>query len=169
MAKEITVRYDAQPTDHDGVPAIRTDKLEVKISPLVPVNADDGEPGRGVFARVPFTAGDIIEVCPAIVEWYIKDAKKMHAALYQYCFSWGSDDKANGLLLGFGSLYNHSVENANMANEMWNDEEVMVFYALRDIKVGEELLFDYSGGDEEIRNDLWFTDSIDTPVKKKGK
>ena len=153
--------------DDRTIPVIETDKLIVRKSPLIPTH--DETAGRGVFAKVPFKNGDVVEACPVIVEWHIKSAKKFHKSLWEYAFQWGGDDKASALVLGFGSVYNHSQDNPNMEAEVWNDEEIMVYYAIRDIEAGDELLFDYSGGDKSILDNLWFTNTIDPLKKKKEK
>lgn len=94
---------------------------------------------RGVFANRNFEKSDIIEVCP-VIPISEKDFKKLKGtALENYPFSWNDDSTC--IVLGYGSLYNHS----DTPNIKWFDTDlVKVFYALRDIKKDEELLYNYN-------------------------
>ncbi len=113
---------------------------------------DTGKYGRGIYATRDIKKDELIEVSPVIVsphdEW--KDLKK--TVLFYYCFYWGDDDTA--IALGLGSLFNHSyTPNLTFKN---NEENLSIdFYALHDIKEGEELTINYHG-DPDNKNPLWF-------------
>ena len=101
--------------------------------------------GRGVFARRPIEAGEVIETCPVLVlpSGSIEDDS---AGLGAYVFEWGRGRLA--LALGYGSLYNHSYRpNARYADL---PDRTKLFTAIRDIAAGEEITVNYNGepGDE---------------------
>lgn len=101
---------------------------------------------RGVFADKKFKRADIVEACPVIPISEEDFAKLKGTALENYPFSW----KGTGtcIVLGYGSLYNHS-DTPNIAWVDWVDN-VKIFYALRDIEKGEELLFDYNNKEYKL-------------------
>ncbi|MFJ8262028.1 SET domain-containing protein [Rummeliibacillus sp. NPDC094406] len=113
---------------------------------------DTGKYGRGLFASRDINKDELIEVSPAVIspnrEWkYLKKT-----VLFYYCFYWGDDDTA--IVLGLGSLFNHSyTPNITFYN---NEENSSVdFYALLDIKEGEELTINYNGEIDD-KSPLWF-------------
>ena len=110
--------------------------------------------GRGVFTAIDLKKSDTIEVCQVIVipkaELPILHKTKLH----DYYFLWGKDFDRCVIALGFGSLYNHAKEpNANFILDLV-DNTIDVF-AIRDIKAGEEITFNYHG-DPKDRAVLWF-------------
>ncbi len=113
---------------------------------------DTGKYGRGLFATRDIKKDELIEVSPVVIslssEWkYLKKT-----VLFYYCFYWGEDDTA--IALGLGSLFNHSyTPNVTFYN---NEENQSIdFYALEDIKEGEELTINYNG-DTDDHSPLWF-------------
>ena len=101
-----------------------------------------GKCGRGVFARTSIKKGAVIEECPIIVisKKEYKDIAKTGVACYVFC--WGKDDSLAALALGFGGLYNHAVcPNAEFTKRLSTNE--IVFRALTDIKMNEEIRIDY--------------------------
>ena len=108
--------------------------------------------GRGVFARRPIAAGEVIERAPILVlPRDLHGTEDDPSALHDYCFEWG--DGTVALALGFGSLYNHSYT----PNARYDDEgfRTKVFTALRDIARGEEITVNYNG-DPGDRSPVWF-------------
>lgn len=95
-----------------------------------------GRRGRGVFALRPFAEGEVVEVCPTVVV----DAEDVEGVVRDYVFSARRPGKLL-LVLGYGMLYNHSVE-ANLFHRSAG-RLLIEFVALRDIAVGEELTHDY--------------------------
>jgi uncharacterized protein len=95
--------------------------------------------GRGVFARRPISAGEVIERVPVLVLPYTEN--EWESGLAPYYFAWGEGTVA--LALGYGSLYNHSYK----PNARYDDVGQMtkVFTALRDIAAGEEVTVNYNG------------------------
>jgi hypothetical protein len=77
-----------------------------------------------------------------------KDLEK--TALKDYYFAW--DDKSVAIVLGYGALYNHS-NNPNADVEYLFEEQRLNFVALRDVRRGEEICFDYR---TDEMPELWF-------------
>lgn len=108
--------------------------------------------GRGVFAGKPFKKGDIVEVCPVIIDKRsLIDAK---SNLINYTFSAGKDGDVENVAIafGYGSLYNHSDSN-NVRWQVDPGKKIITFEALRGINKDEELLVTYG-------NKYWETRSI---------
>lgn len=99
--------------------------------------------GRGVFAKRDLKEGELIEVCPVIVcpgsDW----ERLEKTALADYYLNFG-DDAA--VVLGFGSLYNHSELHPNARTVRKVQEKIVEFYATCDIRKDEEILFRYQCG-----------------------
>ena len=106
-----------------------------------------GPRGRGVFATRTFAEGETVEVCPTVE---ISDGG---GALADYLFESTNEGKFL-VVLGFGSLYNHSAEpNVDYYQE---DSESLDFVTLRRVERGEELTISY--GDE------WWSARDETPI-----
>jgi hypothetical protein len=101
-----------------------------------------GKCGRGVFARTSIKKGAVIEACPIIVISK-KDYKNIaKTVLAGYVFCWGKDDSLAALALGFGGLFNHATcPNAAFKKRISTGE--IVFRAIQDIKMNEEIRIDY--------------------------
>jgi hypothetical protein len=97
----------------------------------------EGRHGRGVFATRRFTTGETVEICPAL---QLPDAD-VTGLLGDYVFSSGTDGEVL-LLLGYGSLYNHSFE-ATVECVRDEGDVTMTFMATRPIRRGDELTIDY--------------------------
>lgn len=97
--------------------------------------------GRCVFADRPYKQGETVEVCEYITipNNQIETLKK--TVVNDYWFGTDGDRGDALLLLGNGSLYNHS-KNPSIVPVMQGDG-VMGFIAAKDIEVGDELVFDY--------------------------
>jgi uncharacterized protein len=100
--------------------------------------------GRGVFARRPIEAGEVIETCPVLV-LPAGSVEDVSAGIGGYVFEWGRGRLA--LALGYGSLYNHSYR----PNACYVDlaGRTKVFTAIRDIAAGEEITVNYNGEPED--------------------
>lgn len=111
-----------------------------------------GKYGRGIFATRDINKDELIEASPVVIspekEW--KYMKK--TILFYYCFYWGENDTA--IALGYGSLFNHSYS-PNVTFENNEENSTIDFYALCDIKAGEELTINYNG-DPDNKSELWF-------------
>jgi uncharacterized protein len=108
-----------------------------EISPPTSIRIGETEHGRGVIAVAEIAAGETIEVCP-ILELGVGDASGL---LDDYIVSLGDESGGSALLLGYGSLYNHSEEpNAEYVVE---SDDAYSFVALRDIAGGEQITITY--------------------------
>jgi hypothetical protein len=101
-----------------------------------------GKCGRGVFARTSIKKGAVIEACPIILISK-KDYKEIaKTVLAGYVFCWGKDDSLAALALGFGGLLNHATgPNAALKKRLSTGE--VVFRAIKDINMNEEIRIDY--------------------------
>lgn len=101
--------------------------------------------GRGVFAKEAIQAGERIEQCPVIALENAKDRARLRkTGLVNYYFLWGEKRDHAAICLGWGAVYNHSFA-PNARYEKVMEDRRMDFYALRDIRPGEEILVNYNG------------------------
>jgi SET domain-containing protein len=110
--------------------------------------------GRGVFALVSFTEGEVIESCPVIPIPEDEVDPVGRTVLGNYFFQWGGTFDEGAVALGYGSLYNHT----NDPNAMYVRKvslNVIDFVALRAIAVGEEITVSYHGGFGQ-KTKVWF-------------
>lgn len=123
-------------------------------SPDVTVGDSPGR-GRGVFARRRFAPGETIEVCP-VIALSEADARKLDdTKLNEYYFGWGTDGKQAGIVLGYGSIYNHSFA-ANAVHHKNAADGTMSVVALREIAAGVEIFIHYETGKDGDRQAMWF-------------
>ncbi len=103
-----------------------------------------GEKGRGVYARTSFKKDDILEIAPVIVV-AANAVPEDGGAPDGYLLDWSPEEEGEEhcMPLGYIMLYNHS-KNPTVLLESDYEEMTMTVRALRDIKVGEELTWDYS-------------------------
>lgn len=95
--------------------------------------------GYCVLAKTPFAKGEIVEISPIL--FVGSDAKGVHK-LKDYIFEIDNEQDIYGIVLGYGSLYNHSdTPNVTFAYNPKNKQ--MYFIAARMINAGEELNIDY--------------------------
>lgn len=110
--------------------------------------------GRGVFALKNFKAGDIIENCPVLI-FTPKERKHLEKTLLNYyVYPWRSTRGA-ALVLGYGSIYNHSYS----PNADWKQNfktQSMIFRAIKNIKKEEEITVNYNGEPDEQTPIDWF-------------
>ena len=109
--------------------------------------------GRGVFATANIKKGEVIEVCPIIAVPKSQEKILRKTLLDDYVFPWATKNQP-AVVLGYGSLYNHSYD-PNIEYDEDVKKKVMVFTALRNIKKGEELMSNYNG-DWDSKEEVWF-------------
>ena len=101
---------------------------------------------RGVIAERVIKKGEVIEVCPAIIYPNKYDKTIAKTPLGNYDFEW--DEKHDGILLGYGSLYNHSYHpNAEFDDEVL--EDCWVLRAIKNINKDEEITINYNGESDD--------------------
>lgn len=115
--------------------------------------------GRGVFASKSIPARTILEVSPVLVLDPVENENHVrHTDLYNYTYNWPYDPptQANtqchgsepftmtqAIVLGLGSMFNHSHINQNVGWERDLANFLITYTTLRDIKEGEELCISY--------------------------
>lgn len=115
-------------------------KIEVKPSPIS---------GMGVFAKQDIKTGETLEVSYFTI--LTQNFSQIDNKLKEYVFSWPKNvwGGKSVVVWGYGSLYNHSKQN----NADWDTDEennVFKFFAVRDIKMGEEIFTNYGEAYEKI-------------------
>lgn len=114
----------------------------------IEVRPVDGK-GRGVFAVEPIRNGSLIERVPLLVVpiefiqggWNRPD-------LARFFFVHSSD--ALAVALGYGSIYNHSyTPNARYDHD---SDLTLSFFAIEDIKPGEEICINYNNARDDRRD-----------------
>ena len=110
-----------------------------------------GAGGRGVAARRRIQSGELIERAPVIVVPEQDRPAVDASSVGSYIFMWEHDSTGEDLysqrgraavILGFGSLLNHSAD-PNCMFIRYIEALAVDLIALRDIEAGEELRFDY--------------------------
>ena len=102
--------------------------------------------GRGAFAQKAIREGDIVERCPALE---VTD-KDIGGELLNYVF-YGSAENRRLIAMGYGMMFNHSsTPNVAYYREDGPIGAELIIYALRDIRKGEELYYNYG-------DDWWTT------------
>lgn len=110
--------------------------------------------GRAVFAARDFAEDELIELCPVLVLPPDDADAADDTSLQPYFYEWGEDGESRGLPLGYGAIYNHSLE-PNACCEMDYGRAEMKVVALRAIHAGEEITVNYNGEPED-RTPGWF-------------
>lgn len=106
--------------------------------------------GWGVFAKDKIYKNEILEESPYLILPIKKGESSNLLIDYRFNFPSGKDFKYQVVVLGFGSIYNHS----NEPNCCWITDEtknIFIFKTLRDIEKNEEILVYY--GDENYWKD----------------
>jgi len=121
--------------------------------------------GRGVFAERDIESGSVIETCPVLVLDPVADINYIEkTSLNHYTYMWPYRDlsgraiKTQAVVFGLGSMFNHSRDHQNIGWKRDVDREVILYYALRDIRQGEELCISY--GDRLTFEDVENTNEI---------
>lgn len=121
--------------------------IEIKTSPL-----SNGEFNRGVFATRDIAKGELIHEAPVITYPNEEHDHIEKTILADYVFNFGANHSA--ILLGFGSLFNHSYD-PNATYDLNFEQLTVDFYAYKDIIAGEEILINYNG-EVDCDDPLWF-------------
>ena len=91
--------------------------------------------GRGVFASQSYSKGDIIEICPTILQKELDTGGPIDDYAYHY------DSKYDLIAFGFCSIYNHKDD----PNAKWYilNANQMKIKAVKPIQSGEEIFISY--------------------------
>jgi hypothetical protein len=116
-------------------------------SPELVVKVVPGK-GRCVIAARDIPQGKRVLADPVI---FVPGEESEHTdqtAVGRYVFQWNDEDDIC-VVLGLGSLINHGLpENVALISNF--EEMTMEFYAIIDIKAGDELVYDYGHEDAEL-------------------
>ncbi len=109
---------------------------------------------RGIFTSEALQTGDLIEICPVIVLPHYDVEHIDKTKIYDYYFIWNEKYGTIAIILGYGSLYNHSATpNAEVSIDQPNRQ--IHITANAPINAHSEIFFDYTG--EQSREiELWF-------------
>lgn len=110
--------------------------------------------GRGVFAAMDIEPGEIIEICPALVLPIAQQELIDKTDLYNYYFMWSDDETSIALILGYGSIYNHSYK-PNAEFEPDYENNTLSVFCYKKIEAGDEITFNYNGNPES-QKPVWF-------------
>jgi len=97
---------------------------------------------RGMIATEDIRKGTIIERCPVIPIPITEKPGLLQTELHNYYFEWTNSH--NAIVLGYGSLINHSFQ-PNAAYTYGYKNKVLIFYAIKVIKKGDEVFINYNG------------------------
>lgn len=111
--------------------------------------------GRGVFASKEIKKGEVIEICPIILLPKNDLSNLNGSMLMEYFFYLGKEKNQIAIVLGFGSIYNHSIK-PNSKYKIFIKEKIIKFTAIENIKKEIEITFNYKGYNSKIKNPLWF-------------
>ncbi|KZF25736.1 protein methyltransferase [Xylona heveae TC161] len=109
----------------------------------------DTPKGRGVFSTVDIARGTVIDISPVLIlepEDKALESKQLYNYTYNWPYSEGETGKTTmrqAVILGLGSMFNHSNFAQNVGFTRDPSKLVIVYTALRDIKAGEELCISY--------------------------
>ena len=107
---------------------------EIGISPTLNI--------RGMIASRAIKKKSVIEACPVVLLPISELSHIQHTELQNYYFDWNATHIS--IVLGYGSLINHSYT-PNAAYRWDYRHRKMVYFAIADIAIGDEVLINYNG------------------------
>ena len=101
--------------------------------------------GRGVFASEFIKSGEILEECHFLE---LDNGLQYPEILNRHFFAWpkGVGDKL-AICLGYGSIFNSSDEYPNADWQTDTTKNKIIFFSIRDIHQGDEILTNYQKND----------------------
>lgn len=140
MAVSSTVKKVQTPVWHKETPA---NNPQTMMGAKIAWRQIDEEKGRGVFALVNIKKGEVIETAPVIP---VSKANVVESgeAPDGYLLEWDGnyEDEEYCMPLGYIMMYNHN-DDPNILLEQDFEAYTMKATAMRDIKAGEELCWNY--------------------------
>jgi hypothetical protein len=128
--REIVARGAVSLANARAIVAAHNEKIRVRVG--------RGWKGRGVYAARAHAPDEVIEECHVL----LLPSKELRGKLSYYCFQWS--DEMSALLLGNGSLLNHSY--APNAYVLFDRRGTMASVVARSsIAAGDEILINYNG------------------------
>ena len=110
------------------------------------------EMGRGLYSAYDLQANKILFTAELLV-LNEKDTKLVNQTdLKWYVFKYNDDQDC--LVLGDGEIFNHD-DNPNIGYQLVNHDgrKLMMFYTLKDIKSGDQLMIDYESDTKVVASD----------------
>lgn len=115
--------------------------------------------GYGVYAAKNFRRGELIEVCPAIFLPMREFESIKKTKLFFYFFEYSIKEFA--IVLGYGSLYNHSYT-PNAQYRFNYRKRTMNVRAIAPIAQDEEIMFNYNlYADDMTPLEGWYKEGVD--------
>lgn len=105
--------------------------------------------GWGVFCSKPIPKSRVFETCPIIVLEGKHTNRLTPTSINEYHFEFRG--KSTAVVLGYGSLYNHSKKSANCDYRINHFSRTYSFYATKDIPAHTEICHDYNWDEENYR------------------
>lgn len=107
--------------------------------------------GRGLFASVDIKKGDHLEVIGIMVDKdSVSDECTSYANAFKFAANYSDSYQKHIIPMGYGGIVNHANDKKDQNVEIRyvkkNSENICVYYFLRDVKKGEEILGDYGDG-----------------------
>lgn len=110
----------------------RSNKIYVEDSPVH---------GRGVFSSERIKKGEVIEEC----HYFLTPNDLNYPEIMRdHFFSWPKGGDGLAICLGYGSIFNHSDFEFNADWETDTRKNKIIFFAVRDIEIGEEIFTNYN-------------------------
>lgn len=127
---------------------------------MIEVRKSEVAEGNGVFALRSYKKNEIIEICPAIF-LPSKDFENLKKTkMFYYYFEYTNKEFA--VVLGYGSIYNHSYK-PNSQYRFNFRKRIMVVRAIKNIKSGQEILFNYNfWSSDKTALDEWYREGVDS-------
>ena len=116
-------------------------KVKMMESSLAKNSKNSNQVSYGMFATEPIKKGEVIEICPILLEK--TNLLKQGGIVKDYYFN--MPNGMGALPLGYGGMYNHS-DNYNASTPMENfdtTKRTLTVTANRDISPGEEVTVNY--------------------------
>jgi SET domain-containing protein len=118
----------------------------MKISPPTKIYLKDSPlHNLGVFSSQKIKKDEVIDTCPFLSFPQNSKEKIPVFSNYTFCYPCSVNWHTHALVLGYGSYYNHS-EKPNVNWRTNEDNKTFIYFAIRDIEEGEELLINYGNG-----------------------
>ena len=136
----------------------RNPNIEVRLS-----NIKTEQPEYGVFATENIKSGEILEECHWIPFHPESDRNSQFSS---YNFRWPKEGRAisSAIVLGYGSIFNHSVDNPNAKYSTDEKNGIYVFESIKDIKKDDEIFTYYGDFWLERRTASWHHDRMITHI-----
>lgn len=113
--------------------------------------------GRGLFASQDIKQGDHLEIIGVMVDKdSISDECTSYANAFKFAADYADSYKKHIIPMGYGGIVNHANnkkdQNVEIRYIKKKSNNVCVYYFIKDVKKGEEVLGNYGEGWEQLNN-----------------